>query len=97
VVVDQYGGGQLGRVCPSDQPVKKTRYSMKSDYSSRLAVIDARLAAARAARVVSLAKGRAECAAAAAALPSMRLASRVAIVALAVHVAVAVAFVVERA
>jgi hypothetical protein len=70
---------------------------ISSNYTARIAVIDARLAAARAARVVSLAKGRAVCAAAAAALPSMRLASRVAIVALAVHVAVAVAYVIARA
>jgi hypothetical protein len=70
---------------------------MTSAYSSRLAVIDARLAALRAARVVSLAKGNAECAAAAAALPSMRLACRVALAALAVHIAVAVAYVIARA
>jgi len=68
-----------------------------SNYTARIAAIDARLAAARAARVISLAKGRAECAAAEAALPSIRLAGRVALAMLAVHVAVAVAYVIARA
>ena len=70
---------------------------MKQSDLLAIAIIDARLASARAAREVSLAKGRAECAAAAAALPSMRLAAIVAGVAIAAHIAVAVAYVISRA